>query len=136
MVLSNAERQARYRRNLKARAEASAENLGEMARAAIDEALRAVWDGQASNDASFEDFSSFEHFRSYLASEWYGYAPAVNLREWLLAYLYEDDSEDGLGAETNAKIRRALAVIDAAHLKHIEPLPKPKREPRQRQPRS
>lgn len=122
MVLSNAERQARFRRNLKARA--SGESIGQLARDTIDEGLAAMWASVAPNDAMHDQFASLEELRAYIAADWTNSrGSAANLREFLVAY-----SEDGDASPDNrAKILRALEVVDAAHLMHVEPLPKPKR---------
>jgi len=66
MALSNAERQARYKKRLKDQAAASSEKLGELARDAIDQAIKAIWENRQSNDASWDDVESLDHFPNVL----------------------------------------------------------------------
>lgn len=72
MVLSNAERQKRYRQRLKE--SASPDALGNRAREAVDHAIAALWaiitrpDAEGRRDGAADDLESMADFRAQLAA--------------------------------------------------------------------
>lgn len=110
MVLSNAERQARYRKNIKARAN----DPGASARAAADAAVAALWAFLARAEAAGQSWAEKEgcdtlaQFRALLASA----DPVAFFRSW------SDQQEDGMTADEFAAICAAVEIDDALKLKH------------------
>jgi|TARA_R100000655_G_scaffold46040_1_gene82946 hypothetical protein len=114
MVLSNAERQARYRKRLKERASHKA--LGERAREVACTAVQVIWDHWTRENVAFpEDFESVEDFRSSLA--------ASEDAQWNLVALSRDSVEHDvaeLSEEELAALRLVVEIDDALRLKGSE----------------
>lgn len=105
MVLSNAERQARYRKNIKARANDPAAS----ARAAADAAVAAVWAMfNRIGEGSVADFPKFDDWRAkYMGAD---------LADTCRSMFDDPDcSPDELAA-----IRAVVAIDDALKLKHAK----------------
>lgn len=103
MVLSNAERQARYRRNLKARAT----DPGSAARAAADAAAAALWGlFNRVNDASVVDHPKFEDWRGKFMGD-----ELVTICRQLL-------NDPDCSPDEALAIRAVVEIDDALKLKH------------------
>ena len=110
MVLSNAERQARYRKNLRKRAN----DAGASARAAADAALAALWaflvraeaGGQPWADKA--DCETLEQFRALHSGKGF----VALLRGW------SDVQEEGMTDDEFAAICAIGEIEDALNLKH------------------
>jgi hypothetical protein len=127
MVLTNAQRQERYRKRLKARA--SGADLAEQAREAVDAAFAACWAIFSRPSASGADWAGLEGFAdvaSWQAS--FGREqPATVLGmfdEWL-----QDEETEISDAEREA-IERGAGVYRAVLLAHVAGAEKPKRKRR------
>jgi hypothetical protein len=127
VVLSNAERQRRFRQ--RRNAAAKGERLGEMAREAMDAAISAVWaiinrpsaDGQ--KWAVKDRFADLEEWRVY----WAKTARSGGLKELRKAFsgYGEDANEEERGA-----LERAIEVLDAAMFSNVHVPEEPKRSRR------
>lgn len=108
MALSNADRQRRYRQRLKARA--SGEALGEQARAAVERAIKALWQfrqrpGPGGIDwAAIDGCTTIEAYRAELAS-----APG-NLVATARAFLPD---WDGVSPDERAALSALIEAADA-----------------------
>lgn len=110
MVLSNAERQKRYRQRLKAAARGG--DLPERVRTAVDQALDAVWTiAKREGDGSFDEFPSLGALKADMAS---GRDPAGEALKILAAWA---GSENGKPDEL-AAIERAIGIVEAVLLRH------------------
>ncbi len=129
MVLSNAERQERYRQRLKARATGA--DLGEQARAAVDAAFAAVWaifSRPAPDGGEWGDLEGFADLAGWQASfHNFGTAEILAMFE---GWLSEDEETEITDAEREA-IERGAAIYRAALLKHI-PEPEPVKRSRRK----
>ncbi len=110
MALSNAERQARFRRNLKAR---SSKELTDRVRAVIDDALLVVWLSNArSSHAEFDGMTLLSDLRTSLITKEptaLGVSPVLEfLRSWA--------KSPELVKRERERVARALAVIETANL--------------------
>lgn len=113
MVLSNAERQARYRKNLKKRAD----DPGASARAAADAAAAVLWafynrstgDGRRWGDV--EGFDSLDQWRASLRDG----ALVESCRVWVRDGGAE---EDGMTPAELATLAVIVEIDDAIRLKH------------------
>jgi hypothetical protein len=108
MVLSNAERQARYRKNIKARANDPAAS----ARAAADAAAEAIWAMFSRiGEGSVADFPKFEDWRVQFFRD--------DLADSCRSMVDDPDcTPDELAA-----IRAVVAIDDALKLKHARTPP-------------
>lgn len=110
MVLSNAERQARYRKNIKARAN----DPGASARAAADAAVAALWaflvraEAGGQRWAEKDGCDTLDQFRASIAAN----DPVSSLRGW------SEEQEDGMTPEEFAAIRAVIEIDDALKLRH------------------
>lgn len=107
MVLSNAERQKRYRQRLKAAARG--DDLAERVRLALDAAFQVAWGAlKRGGFGDVDDCPDWQALRDSLAG-----ATIIELRETF------DHLEDHANSEREiAALRTALAVIDAVLLRH------------------
>lgn len=105
MVLSNAERQARYRKSIKARANDPAAS----ARAAADAAVAAVWAMfNRIGEGSIADYPKLEDWRAKIVGD-------------KLADTCRDLSDDpDCSPDELAAIRAVVAIDDALKLKHAK----------------
>lgn len=122
MVLSNAERQKRFRQRLKARAAGA--DLGEQAQAAVEGGFAAIWSVLARNADTIgggpDTFPDLLAFQRYHAN-----APAEALREfegWL-----DPEWESDMSDDERAAVERAAVIYRAALLKHLPAEKKPRR---------
>jgi hypothetical protein len=110
MVLSNAERQARYRKSIKARAN----DPGASARTAADAAVAALWGFLVRADAAGqkwgekEGFDTLEQYRASLE----GGHLVETCRSW------GDQPEEGMTDDEFRAIRAVVEIDDAAKLRH------------------
>lgn len=103
MVLSNAERQARFRKNIKARAN----DPGTAARAAADAAAACIWDMlRRTGEASTIGDRQFRAWR------------AEHLGERLVTLCRELVDVPAFTADEVAAIRTVIEIDDALKLKH------------------
>lgn len=104
MVLSNAERQARYRERIKARAN----DAGAAARAAADNAAAAIWAMfNRIGEASVAEFPKFDDWRASLGADLAGTCRGlINNPE--------------LTPDELVAIRAVVAIDDALDLKHAK----------------
>jgi len=131
MVLSNAERQERYRQRLKAAARG--DDLGERARKLIEDALAVIWaldaEGLSYGYEGIAKVDSVEALKAVLVAPWFvrhNGKPAESLRQYFAAYV----DDDGASPEQRETLRRAVALFDAVSLADVEPAaapPRPKR---------
>lgn len=116
MVLSNAERQARYRARLKKRA--SLDALGEQARRAADRAVEALWSfySRPAPDGApwgeLVDVADLAAFRAELSK-----GRDLDLASWCRSAL-DDAEEEGATPEEIAAWRAVVETADALALKH------------------
>lgn len=113
MVLSNAERQRRYRQRLKAKVRG--DDLPERVAAVINEALAATWAiAHREGWADFEEFTSLDDYVGLITTSKYqkhnGHI-VEHLREMFIPI--KDEGTD----EERASIDRALEVLDAVTLR-------------------
>ena len=126
MVLSNAERQARFQKRLREKAAAARADLGDRVREVMDEAIALLWsivkrpgtDGLM--DADADTFADLEAYRTHWAQQ---LRAGEDAARWFDVYL------DEATADERPVLERAIAVVKAARLSHIAiPSPaKPKR---------
>ena len=112
MVLSNAERQRRYRERLKAAARG--DDLAAKVEEVISAALAVIWHGPPENDAMREQFPTSADFRAWLLDpkqRKHRQGAAAEIEDVLSAYL------DDVPVEKRSIIERALSVVRAAQLK-------------------
>lgn len=129
MVLSNAERQRRFRQRRNAAAKGA--HLGKMAREAMDAATVVIWrlmEKDAGEDMGcLYGFSTLEEFRVSLVDPDLirsNGSPGQQVREYIREYREYVEGDD---AEV---FDRAAALIDAVELTHIPAPEKPKRSRR------
>lgn len=106
MVLSNAERQARFRKNIKARAN----DPGSSARAAADAAAAALWTSfKRIGEASTLDHPKFEDWRTQYVAD------------GLVSLCYDSIDDPDLTADELAAIHTLVEIDKALKLKHFKP---------------
>lgn len=110
MVLSNAERQARYRQNLKKRAD----DPGVAARVAADAAVAALWSFLVRAESAgqkWDEKDGLDTVEAFRASLGGGHLVTM-MRAW------SDTQEDGMTDAEFAAIRAVVEIDDAMQLKH------------------
>jgi hypothetical protein len=113
MALTNAERQARFQKRL--REKARGESLPQMARQAVEDAVRVWWAVMQRGDHAGwqEDMASVEEAIAYLGTkEGQGKNPAADL----ILMFGLDEENDGVTAEELAILNRAIALVKAVTL--------------------
>lgn len=115
MVLSNAERQARYRERLKAAARG--EMLPEMVAEALDAAFNVVWAlHHRENYGGLEEFADAAAWKEWIADPktWRGNGHPVQQMRAAFSYGYETETP-----EERDILNRAVRLLDAVTLKPV-----------------
>lgn len=113
MVLSNAERQRRYRERLKA--QAAGIDLVERAREAMNAAIKVAWAiGKRFDWADFDEFATLDDWINHLrdSKAWKRENVGDHLRQTFSEYL--EDAEDG----QREVLQRAIDLLDAVTLRY------------------